>query len=80
MQYDGIVMTQHKGICIGSAVVPFLADLYLNTLDQKGTALTNESEPGTLLIARYVDEIFVCSTDGKRLHEVRRNLFQMLQF
>lgn len=41
LEHDGVVMTQKEGICIGSAVAPFLAKLYLNTLDQKGAAFIN---------------------------------------
>ncbi|XP_040070735.1 uncharacterized protein LOC115331401 [Ixodes scapularis] len=56
---------QKKGVCIGSAVAPILAEIYLNSLDNAISERLAVWGSGEVLVRRYVDDIVVMSFHGK---------------
>ncbi|CAN8030099.1 unnamed protein product, partial [Ixodes persulcatus] len=55
----------NKGICIGSSLAPKLSEVYLAPLD---VAL---GQAGSVLLARYVDDILICSDVTDALQKVK---------
>lgn len=56
---------QKKGVCIGSAVAPILAEIYLNSLDNAISERLAVWGSGEVVVRRYVDDIVVMSFHGK---------------
>lgn len=63
VRVDDALFLQKESICLGSSVTPLLTEIYLSTLDIALFAYVNAMlwPSTTLLVTRYVDNIFVSS-------------------
>src|SRR5690606_15734246 len=64
---NGKLFIQKKGVCIGSSIAPFLAEIYLGSLDELCLELMSEFN---VHIFRYVDDILLLGLDKSVLLHV----------
>lgn len=70
--FDSCLYIQKARVCIGSLVAPFLAEIYLNTLDGGIIQSLKCISSGTILVKTYMDNVLNRSTSESAL-EVARN-------
>lgn len=72
---DGKLVNQRNGVCIGSAIAPLLAEIYLHYLDDAVSSFLNMYVlTGTALVKRFVDDLCILSTDESVLETIIVNV------
>jgi len=71
IDFNDELYIQNKGVCIGSSIAPFLADIYLEPLDNFCADLASKT---SVTIKRYVDDFVLLAFNKTVLHEVVDNI------